>query len=113
MADTLRSLLGLPERVADRYAFEKLEGEERLVAALPGDDITQHPGNVYANNPFFKAPWNPLKVRRIYVAGLLNKNEKLKKFAEQYLVCCDEHVGHYDPSGAFVLRDSVNGRAGS
>lgn len=117
VADTLRNHhgirhLNLPERVADRYSFESLVGEDQLHAALPGDDISSHPGNVYASNPFFKPPWNPLKVRRIYVAGRLDKHPRLKKAAEQYLICSGEGVAHYDSlTGAFVLRDSVNGPA--
>lgn len=118
MADTLRNHHGirhlkLPERVADRYSFESLVDEERFHAALPGDDIASHPGNVYASNPFFKPPWNPLKVRRVYVAGRLDPYPRLKKAAEQYLICSGSEVAYYDSlTGAFVLRDSVSGPAG-
>jgi hypothetical protein len=80
---TLRGLLNLPERVAYRFVFEKLAEEDRLVAALPGDDITNHPGNVYAGNPFMNR--NPLMVLRMLRSGKLDAHPRLKKYAEQWV----------------------------
>ncbi len=117
MADTLRNHhgirhLNLPERVADQYVFERLADEDKLRAALPGDDISDHPGNVYASNPFFRHPWNPLRVRRVYVAGKLDGHPRLKKAAQHYLISCGEDVAYINSKGIFVLRDAVNGPAG-
>ncbi len=91
MADTLRNHhgmrhLNLPERVADRYVFEQLEGEDRYpsaYAALPGDDVSTHPNNVYAGNPFMNR--SPLRVRRMLLAGKFDPYPRLKAKAEEYL----------------------------
>jgi hypothetical protein len=117
VADTLRNHhgmrhLNLPERVADRYVYESLADEDRFHAALPGDDITNHPGNVYASNPFMNR--SPLRVRRILVAGKLDPYPTIKKYAQQYLVLTGDakYVRQDDDTFLFVLHDSVNGRPG-
>jgi hypothetical protein len=79
---SLRGLLGLPEQVAYRFQFENLPAENGVKASLPGDDISNHPANIYANNPFMNL--NPLTVRRALQEGLI-KDPKLKTAAEEYL----------------------------
>ena len=119
MADTLRNHHGirhlkLPERVADQFVFESLAEQDLLISNLPGDDISGHPGNIYASNPWMNK--SPLMVRRIYMAGKLDKHPRLKQAAEHYLVIAGEGIASWvqQPDGSFVfrLRDSVNGPAG-
>jgi hypothetical protein len=121
MVDTLRNHhgirhLNIPEKVADRFVYESLEGEDRLISALPGDDLTNHPGNVYASNPFMKhlSPTMVLRVRRMYIDGKFNHHPRLKKAAEQYLVAVGEGIASWvqqlDGSWTFNCRDSANGR---
>jgi hypothetical protein len=91
MADTIRNHhgirhLNLPERVAYQFVFEGLEGEDRYpdaYVALPGDDISTHPGHVMAGNRFLNR--SPLAVRRILLAGKLDPYPKLKTEATAYL----------------------------
>ena len=91
MVDTLRNHhgirhLNLPERVAYQYVFEGLENEEHYpdgFVALPGDDLTLHPGNALASNRFMNR--SPLLVRRILLAGKLDPWPHLKAEATEYL----------------------------
>ncbi len=108
MADTLRNHhgtrhLNLPEKVAYRYEFGGLEGEDRLpssTALLPGDDLSKHPGAAaMVGNPFFNK--NALTVRRIVAAGKLDEHPKLKAYALQYL----EFYARF--TGENVLGDST------
>lgn len=74
--------LNLPERVAYRYEFGSLP-VDASTTALPGDDISNHPRNEMQGNPFMNK--NALTVRRILLAGALDKHPKLKEQAIQYL----------------------------
>lgn len=120
VADTLRNHHGmrhlkLPERVVDRYVFESLAGEDQFHAALPGDDITNHPGNVYANNPFMRHAGSIIRIRRMYLDGKFDPYPMLKKACEQFLVVSGEGVASYvmaEGQWVFRIRDSVNGPAG-
>lgn len=79
---SLRGLLGLPERVAYRFQFENLPAENGVKASLPGDDVSNHPANIYANNPFMNR--DPLAVRRALHNGVIT-DPKLKLAATEYL----------------------------
>ena len=91
MADTLRNHhgirhLNLPERVAYTYVFAGLENEDRYpdgFAAMPGDDLTLHPGTALVGNRFMNR--SPLQVRRVLLAGKLDPYPNLKAEATAYL----------------------------
>lgn len=81
-ASTLRAHLGLAEHEPYSFAFENVPAENSVRASMPGDDISDHPANIYANNPFMNR--NPLVVRRALKNGSLT-DPKLKQAAFEYL----------------------------
>ncbi len=92
-ASTLRSIAGLPEHVPFQYKFEGLANEKWYPSgygALPGDDISNHPNNVLANNPFMNR--DPLTVRRLLLSGQIT-DPQLKTAAMEYLKLVSRFTG--------------------
>ena len=61
--------------------------EERLVAAMPGDDISRHPGyEGFADNPYRGR--NPQEVLRLLRDGTI-PDQKGRKQAQDWLKTCE------------------------